>query len=172
MKQRPSRQRAWKRWLRYLYLRFIRLKGTPQAIARGFALGVFWGMFPLPGVQMAIAILSAALLRGSKIAAAAGTWLSNPVTTLPFTVLNYAIGQALLGKDPTEIVMAEINSLADVIDLGSDFILRYLVGCLVVGSVLSIITYLLGVPLITWVQRRATQWRARRTRRTRRRHRF
>ena len=46
------------------------LNGTPENVAKGFALGSFIGMMPVPGFQMMIAIAISSLvksLKGSRI---------------------------------------------------------------------------------------------------------
>jgi uncharacterized protein (DUF2062 family) len=150
------------RTIRYGYLRFIRLKGSSAQIARGLALGVFWGMFPLPGLQMAIAILTATVFRGSKIAAAAGTWLSNPITTLPFAALNFHIGQTLLGHEWSDLPTDNLRSLDGILNLGVEVIAAYLLGCLVVGSCAALLSYVIGEPIIAIIQQRNLMRRKRR----------
>lgn len=149
----------WKRSLRYLYLRFVRLRGTPREIARGFAFGVFWGMFPLPGVQMAVAILTAAVFRSSKIAAAAGTWLSNPITTLPFTALNFHVGQTLLGRQWGDMPTENLRSIEGFLALGGDFITAYFLGCAVVGFFGGLISYGVALPAVRRVQKQVAERR-------------
>ncbi|HEY9860091.1 MAG TPA: DUF2062 domain-containing protein [Candidatus Obscuribacterales bacterium] len=146
--------KQWQRGLRYLYLRFIRLQATPEQISRGFALGIFWGMFPLPGLQMAIAVVTAAVLRGSKLAAAAGTWFSNPLTTLPLTAFNFHVGQSVLGREWEDLPTENLRSLDTVLELGSDFFTSYLMGCLIVGLAFGVVSYLVGIPVIDRIQRR------------------
>jgi uncharacterized protein len=143
------------RKLRYFYLRFIRLKATPEHIARGFAIGIFWGMFPLPGLQMLTAIVTAAFLRGSKIAAIAGTWLGNPLTTVPLAALNFHVGQTLLGRTWTSLPNTTLRSIEDVWNLGSATISAYLLGCLVTGTLGALIAYLVGIPLIDFIQKQS-----------------
>nr|WP_290227968.1 DUF2062 domain-containing protein [Trichocoleus desertorum] len=146
--------KRWQRGLRYLYLRFVRLQATPEQISRGFALGIFWGMFPLPGLQMAIAVVSAAVLRGSKLAAAAGTWFSNPLTTLPLTAFNFHVGQSVLGREWEDLPTENLRSLDTVLELGGDFFTSYLMGCLIVGLAFGVVSYLVGIPVIDEIQRR------------------
>ncbi len=163
--------KKWERVCRYFYLRFIRLRATPEHIARGFAFGVFWGMFPLPGVQMAIAIVTAAIFRGSKIAAAAGTWLSNPLTTLPLTAFNFHVGQSALGREWEDLPTEQLDSLQGVLELGGDFITSYLLGCLIVGAAFGIVSYLVGIPVIDRVQQQGAAYRLKRQQaRLKRRH--
>ncbi len=152
----------WRRGLRYTYLRFIRLRATPASISRGFAIGIFWGMFPLPGVQMLTAIVTAALFRSNKLAAAAGTWLSNPLTTLPLTAFNFEVGRRLLDREAIAFSRSSLRSIDGLLELGSDFVISYLFGCFVVGSVVAVVFYFLGLPLIQFNRRRVAARRAER----------
>ncbi|HEY9623344.1 MAG TPA: DUF2062 domain-containing protein [Crinalium sp.] len=154
--------KKWKRSLRYVWLRFLRLRATPDEISRGFAFGVFWGMFPLPGLQMAIAILTAAVFRSSKLAAAAGTWLTNPLTTLPITALNFHIGQTVLGRELSDLPFNDVRSLNDFFQLGGDVITSYLMGCLITGTVAAVLSYFLGLPLVAATRRRVAEQRLKR----------
>lgn len=159
----------WRRSLRYLYVRFIRLRATPAEISRGLAIGIFWGMFPLPGLQMAVAVITAALFRGNKLAAAAGTWLSNPLTTLPLTALNFHVGQWVLGREAITFSASSLRSVEQILQLGSDFLVSYLLGCLIVGSISAPFIYLLGLPIIRRIQHRVAARRTGRRRQLRRR---
>lgn len=83
-----------KRYARYQWLRLIRIPATPEAIGRGMAIGVFAGMMPLfPGI---LAIFIAIPFRASKLAAAAGTLVSNPLSTVFLYMLSYRIGRSIL----------------------------------------------------------------------------
>lgn len=82
--------------VRSFYERFIRLRGNPREIALGFALGLFIGMSPTMGFQMVIAAFCAALLRWNKWSAAAGVWITNPVTAPAIYAMNYWLGSKLL----------------------------------------------------------------------------
>ncbi|WP_432822513.1 DUF2062 domain-containing protein [Trichloromonas sp.] len=78
-------------------LKFIRLRGTPDEIAKGMALGIFIGMSPTFGFQMAIAVFFAFLLKENKLAAVLGVWITNPVTAPFIYALEYESGRLLLG---------------------------------------------------------------------------
>jgi uncharacterized protein len=125
-------------------------------LARGFAIGIFWGMFPLPGVQMLIAAVTAAFFRGSKVAAIAATWLGNPLTTLPLTALNFHVGQTLLGRTWTQLPQ-DIQTVDGFLKLGGETIAAYLLGCFVMGVVGGILSYILGIPIVAFVQKRANR---------------
>ncbi|MCU0569519.1 MAG: DUF2062 domain-containing protein [Oculatellaceae cyanobacterium Prado106] len=157
--------RKLKRQFRYFYLRFIRLKATPEQIARGFAIGIFWGMFPLPGIQMLTAIVTAAVLRGSKVAAIAGTWVGNPLTTVPLTALNFHVGQSLLGRSWSDLPIENLQSINGFFQLGGEVIAIYLLGCLITGTLGGLASYFLGIPLVDFIQKRAFKDRKRNRRR-------
>ena len=127
------------RILRYLYLRFIRLHGTAEDVARGLALGIFIGMTPTMGIQMPIAFFFAMLLKENKIAAVLGVWISNPATFIPLYTFNFQVGKYLLGT--SDLKMPDFSSLREVMALGHDFLLPLVVGSLVAGVVVSTISY-------------------------------
>ncbi|MGB3200701.1 MAG: DUF2062 domain-containing protein, partial [Nodosilinea sp.] len=99
---RKITQPQWRRQIRYIYLRFLRLQGTSEQLARGLASGVFSGCFPLFGFQIILGIATATLLRGNRIMAAAATWVSNPFTYVPLFTFNYQVGVWLIGGSATE----------------------------------------------------------------------
>lgn len=79
------------------YERFLKIRGNPKEIALGIALGIFIGFSPTLGLQMAIAVFFAALLKWNKIAAAIGVWVSNPATAPFLYSFTYLAGARLLG---------------------------------------------------------------------------
>ncbi|NEQ81360.1 MAG: DUF2062 domain-containing protein [Moorea sp. SIO2I5] len=122
------------------------MQGKPEAIARGLACGVFAGFFPLFGLQLIIGILLAVLLRGNKIAATAGTWISNPLTYVPIFAFNFHVGEWLLNQD--ELANVSFQSWQEFTELGSEIILTLFVGCFAVGLVCAVVSYWLSVKLI------------------------
>ena len=72
------RKKGWLRraWMR-LYSKIVREKASPEYIARGWAIGMFYGCFAPMGTQLLLSIPTAFLLRGSKIGATLGTFLTN-----------------------------------------------------------------------------------------------
>ncbi|HIK45229.1 MAG TPA: DUF2062 domain-containing protein [Leptolyngbyaceae cyanobacterium M65_K2018_010] len=144
---RKSPHPPWKRQLRYFYLRFVRLQGSPEQLARGMASGVFSGCFPLFGFQILIGVALASLMRGNRIMAAASTWISNPLTYLPLFAFNYQVGHWLLGGGPSK-GFTDLDSLRGWMDMGTDVSVRLMLGSAVVGLVAAMTSYCLGLPLI------------------------
>ncbi len=135
---RPPHKRV-RRLARYVYIRFIRLRSHPQAIARGLAAGVFAGSYPLFGLQTFIGIAIAAAIRGNKIVAAAGTWISNPLTYVPIYAFNYQVGRRILGQSAATNLTN--RSPQEWMSLGFDITLALMLGSTIVGLVLAIISY-------------------------------
>jgi uncharacterized protein len=139
------KRKGWRRSLRYIYLRFIRLRSSPAAIARGLAAGVFAGCFPLFGLQTIIGVSIAAIIRGNKLMAAAGTWVSNPLTYVPIYAFNLALGQQILGQEPGLTDRLNLDSWQGFMDAGQALMIRLLMGSVVVGAIAAVISYGLGL---------------------------
>ena len=154
-------KRSWRRRLKYWYWRLVRLQGRPEELARGLACGVFAGLFPFFGSQTVLAILLAILLRGNKILALVGPWISNPFTSVPIYAFNFYIGKSLL-NDHTSTEFS-LRSWQDVKELGLEIVWPLFVGSATVGLVCAIISYFLGLRLIRRV-RASHQGRRRRKR--------
>jgi uncharacterized protein (DUF2062 family) len=140
------------RFLRYWYIRLVRLQGHPKEIARGLALGAFAGWFPLFGLQMALAVFLAILFRGNKLAAAAATWISNPLTSLPIFAFNYKIGEWLLNfhNIPLKSSGFSINLQywSKFMELGWEFMTVMFLGSFVVGAIAAVVVYFLSLRLL------------------------
>ena len=135
------------RFGRYLLLRFIRLKGSSETIARGLAVGAFAGMFPIFGGQTIIGVLLAFLVKGNKMAAMAATWISNPLTYIPIYALNYHIGRRILNAAPATISQQNVADVASIMEHGREFAVALLLGSFVTGLIMGTFAYLAGQKL-------------------------
>jgi len=77
----------------------VHQRKAPDAVALGLCIGLFVGLAPLYGLQITLALLLALLLRGSKIAAVLGVFVTNPLTAIPVYSFTYWLGSLALG-DP------------------------------------------------------------------------
>ena len=91
------------RQVKLMVVRFVRLRGLPDEIAKGVALGIFVGMTPTFGFQMVIAIFFAYILRENRLAAVLGVWVTNPVTAPFIYAAEYEVGHRLLGMERFEL---------------------------------------------------------------------
>ncbi len=92
-----NRRYSVKHFARKLKEKLFSLKGTPQYIAKGFALGSFIGMVPIPGFQVFVAFFLAAWFKVNKTAACMAVFNTNAVTGIPIFYFNYWLGKRLLG---------------------------------------------------------------------------
>jgi hypothetical protein len=143
----------WKRRLRYLYLKFIRLRGHPKELARGLAAGVFAGMFPLFGLQTLIGVAIALRIKGNPLMAAGGTWISNPLTYLPIFAFNYKVGCWIMGRGDGN-PFTDLESLQSWLDTGTEVGIALLLGSFVMGLIFAPLSYFVGLPLIRRARKR------------------
>ena len=100
---------GWGRALAYVVKRLKRLPGTPHSIAAGVAAGVmvsFTPFFP----HLATAALVAMVLRGSVVAAWAGTLIGNPSTFPIIWLVAYNLGLIVMGHPPVSEPQFQVES--------------------------------------------------------------
>lgn len=109
---------AISRFLKLHYLRFLRLKGTPQEVARGTAIGVFIGITPTIPFHTALILAAALIFRANKIAGLLASWVvSNPLTFFLQYYFSWRIGSFML---PYEISWEQIHGIIGIVaDHGS-----------------------------------------------------
>lgn len=123
--------------------KLIRSKDSPQKIARGFAIGVFWGIMPTFGFAIIFSLPTAILLKGNKFAAVVGTFVANPLTAPFFYPFEYKIGQLILRTDPLPFSW-EFFSLKSLLNLGKSF----LIGGVIFAIGMALLTYILVSQII------------------------
>lgn len=144
------------RQAKLMMVRFVRLRGLPDEIAKGVALGIFIGMTPTFGFQMAIAIFFAYLLRENRLAAVLGVWITNPVTAPVIYAVEYELGRLLLGM-PRARLPGEFTWEA-YRNLGWDILSPLWLGGIIAGLILGALAYFLTLQLVPIIK----NWRIRR----------
>jgi hypothetical protein len=145
------------RQTKLMLVRFVRLRGQPEEIAKGVALGIFIGMTPTFGFQMAIALLFAYLLRENRLAAILGVWVTNPATAPVIYAVEYEMGRLLLGIPraslPTEFTWSAYA------DLGWNIIYPLWVGGIIAGIILGSLSYFVTMRMVPIVKNwRVPRW--------------
>ncbi|MCP4681564.1 MAG: DUF2062 domain-containing protein [Desulfobacterales bacterium] len=141
-----------KKQLKYLYVRLIRLRGEPHALALGMAFGIFAGMMPIMPFQTIFAVALAMFFKGSKITAALGTWVSNPLVWYFLYYYSYKLGALILGLPERSAIFSSIMTsiqsgeelmviVGKILGSGTAMIAAFLAGGLVMGTVLAIPSY-------------------------------
>lgn len=144
------------RVLKYLYYRFLRIRGNPQQISLGLALGFFIGMTPFLGFHTIIAIMLAAVLKWSKIAAGAGVFITNPVTAPIIYPLTYKLGAIVTGfSDPSQWrKLLESGGIVAIIKDSPMILADLVIGGIIIGLPLAVVVYYLSINTLTRARKR------------------
>ena len=138
MGRRPRRTQTWLRWLRQRLLWLWHHEGSHGQRARGLAAGVVTGCYPFFGLQIVLGVGLASLVRGNHLLAAAGTWISNPITSLPLYWFNYQVGSWLMGPGPGFPSLQQVQEQG-LWDLGLAFTSRLMLGSTLVGVISALL---------------------------------
>jgi uncharacterized protein (DUF2062 family) len=140
------------RQLKYYYLKFVRLKGNPNELALGMALGIFAGLLPILPFQTALAVALALLFRSSKITAAIGTWISNPLNWYFLYYYTYKVGAFVLGVSGKEALFSRLmksirhaegslDIAVQIFQAGTTMVSSFVTGGIVLGIVFAVPGY-------------------------------
>ena len=167
-----------KKWRKF-YLKIVREKASPEYIARGWSIGMFFGCLIPMGLQLFCSIPTAFLLKGSKIGAVLGTFITNHVTVFFIYPAQCYVGAKLLGLDRSNIkdkvsdmivALKEFSLLHPSLDpirkflhVAGDLAGAFFVGGALMAIVLTPITYIV-------VKRMVVAYRIRTEKRRKKRH--
>ena len=141
-----------KKKLKVAYLKIVREKATPEYIARGWSIGMFFGCTIPIGGQLICSIPAAYLLKGSKIGAVLGTFITNQVTVFFIYPAQCYAGAKLLGLDLSygdiKIKLMDLMEASTPLEfrdalmkLAGDLSVSFLVGGAIMAVVFTPITY-------------------------------
>ncbi len=148
-----SLKESLQRFIRFWYLRLLRIKATPHTIAMGLAAGVFVGLLPVLPFQTIIAVALAFVVRGSKIAAALGTWISNPLNWVPLYMLFYHLGKKVIHLNVPAFNPQQLE-MAQMLDVGWKFFAVMMAGGLIIALPSAILSYFLAYKGVTLYRRK------------------
>ena len=117
------------------------LRGRPRDLSLGLAIGVFIGITPTIPLHTVLAIALAAALRGSKLAAALGVWVANPLTIPLFYYGSYRLGTFVLGM--SDLTLPTHYSVFSLMKMGGHVTVAMLHGGVLLGIVPAVLTYFL-----------------------------
>jgi hypothetical protein len=166
---RSALRRGWTR----IY-RLLREKDPPHRIALGLALGIFVGMLPIMGIQMAVVAILALPFRANIKAGVIGVWISNPLTFIPLYYANYRFGLLFLASRETDQAAfsraleaasrwdwGDVGaSLWRLFDFGAEILVPLWLGSGILATVFGIPTYFVTFRAVVkararWERRRA-----------------
>lgn len=137
-----------KKILTFYYMKAVRDKGTPEYIARGWAIGMFVG-FAIPfGLQLAISIPLSFLLKGSKLGSILGTFVTNHFTIFIIYPVQCWVGNRILcgnlSLDRIQCMMRDVLRLQDyetLFSMGLEVAASFFVGGLLFAAVSTPVCY-------------------------------
>ena len=151
------------RRIRYYYLRFVRLRGEPHELALGMSFGIFAGMMPIMPFQIALAVTMALLFKASKITAALGTWVSNPLNWYFLYYFTYKLGAAILGfKESNKFLPSILESaregegalvvIGKIAGAGGAISGSLLVGGIILGTLAALPSYIIFLRVFQFIR--------------------
>ena len=141
-----------KRFFRFLYIKLVRINDSPQRIALGFGLGVFFGI--LPGAGPVASLVMAFIFRVNRVAALIGSILTNTWLSAVTFVLAIKIGSAITAANWTEVYNQckfllknfQWKNLWDISFL--DIIRPLAFGYVIIGLLAAVIAYLVTIVIL------------------------
>ena len=155
---------------KYLILcaKMVREKASPEFIARGWAIGMFYGCAIPFGFQLILSIPTSFLLKGSKIGAIVGTFITNHFSIFVIYPVQCIVGNRLIGgslkwrqvSDAMNALIKE-QSYSKLLSLGGQLVASFFIGGILFALVMTPLTYF-GVKSLV-VRRRARKKNERET---------
>ena len=132
----------------YIYSKILKEKAPAEYIARGWAIGMFYGCLIPFGLQLICSIPTAFLLKGSKIGATLGTLLTNHFTIFILYPAQCYVGSLILRSHLSytkiEEAMSDVLKHQDwktLFSLGGDLIAAFFLGAAILTAVMTPLTY-------------------------------
>lgn len=139
--------------------KILREQATPEFIARGWAIGMFYGCAIPFGFQLILSIPTALLLKGSKIGATVGTFVTNHFSIFIIYPVQCWIGNRLLGGNLSYGTIshalrdvAREQSWESLVRIGEELVAAFFTGGVLFAIIFTPLTYF-GVRALVRKQR-------------------
>lgn len=133
---------------RFLYDKIVLEKASPEYIARGWSIGMFYGCLIPFGFQLLLSIPTSFILKGSKTGAIVGTFITNHFTVFVIYPVQCYIGAVLTGRTipyselkQAMAMVIEQNSFSALASLGMDIVIGFFVGGILFAAIMTPLTY-------------------------------
>ncbi|MCA1240959.1 DUF2062 domain-containing protein [Stappia stellulata] len=140
---------SFARSARYFSKRVLRLTASPNAIALGFAAGVFASITPFIGLHFVLSFVIAFIIGGNMLAAALGTAIGNPLTFPLIWASTYKLGAIILYGEAKTLDHKALDRHLEggfferSLDTLLPLIKPMLVGAMPLGLVAGVVSYFL-----------------------------
>ncbi len=122
---------------------------SPHRLALGVAIGIFFTMLPMIGLQSLFVLVFAWLLRANKTIGLPLVWISNPATIVPIYYPCYRLGVWITGAEPVSLLWwkklasppAEQSAMRFYWESLSQISVPLAVGCTIVAVIAAVISY-------------------------------
>ena len=128
--------------------KILREQATPEFIARGWAIGMFYGCAIPFGFQLILSIPTAILLKGSKIGATVGTFVTNHFSIFVIYPVQCWIGNRLLGGDLSYGAISHAlhdlvrqQSWDSLVQIGEELVAAFFTGGILSAAIFTPLTY-------------------------------
>ena len=98
--KKPRRKKTYWERLKGLLKAAVLANDSPEKLARGFAIGIFWGVLPTFGFAILFSLPTAVLFKANRLTAILGTFASNPLTSPFFLLWGTYLGNFILKAAP------------------------------------------------------------------------
>ena len=143
---------TFRRWLKrkriWLYAKIVRDGGTPESVARGWAIGMAVGCVVPFGLQLLVSVPLAIAAKASKVGAVVGTFITNHFTIFVIYPAQVWAGLKILGGDAGygEISEAmrsvvEEQTFDSLLSLGGEVAAAFFIGGFLLAAVCTPPTY-------------------------------
>jgi len=113
---------------------------------------------------MAVSVALALIFKGSKITAALGTWISNPLNWYFLYYFSYKLGAWILGMEGYSVIFAtimdmvrsEVESMViveKILQSGGFMAAAFLLGGLIMGAVVALPSYFIFLTIFKRIRR-------------------
>ncbi len=161
------RRSFFRRHLIRLYAKIVREKASPEYVARGWAIGMFYGCMVPFGFQLILSIPTAFLLKGSKIGATVGTLITNHFTIFIIYPVQCYVGALLMGRgrglDEISRIMEDVirrQSYEALWGIGADLVVGFFIGGALLTAVMTPLTYFFVKALVIRYRKRKAEKKA------------
>lgn len=134
--------------IKSIYNKIVSEKAPPEYIARGWAIGMFWGCLVPFGLQLIFSIPTAFMLNGSKIGATVGTLITNQLTIFIIYPIQCYIGSRITGSflsyGEIKAAITDVihkGSYSALLEAGTDLATAFFVGGMLFAAIMTPATY-------------------------------
>lgn len=146
------------RFLHFLYVKLFAIDDTPQKVAAGVGIGVFFGVFP--GLGPLAALFFAFILKVNRAGALLGSILTNTWISVPVFVLAAGMGSFVTGSSYADMQREWSALIADFswgalvkLSAGGIFI-PIITGYILVSICIGIAAYAIALAMMNIIARR------------------